>query len=82
MFSIAPIIAGIVGGLLAEGFWPMIGGFALAALCFVAYLPFLIVLGGVLRTYIASAWTLTFLRLTAAETPDDGEPLEPLPEAL
>jgi hypothetical protein len=82
MFTFGPIIAGIIGGLLAEGFWPVIGGFAFAALCFVAYLPFLIVLGGILRTYIGSAWTLTFLRLTAAEAPIEGEPLEPLPESL
>ena len=36
----------------------------LAALCFVAYLPVLILLNGVLRAYIESAWTLTYLRLT------------------
>jgi len=39
-------------------------GFVLAAICFVAYLPVLIVLNGVLRAYIESAWTLTYLRLT------------------
>ena len=35
-----------------------------AGLCFVAYLPVLIVLQGILSAYIESAWTLTYLRLT------------------
>jgi hypothetical protein len=78
MFTVGPIIAGIIAGLLAEGAWPIIGGFAFAALCFVAYLPFLIVLSGILRTYVGSAWTLTYLRLTVSDTPTDQEPL---PEA-
>jgi len=81
MFTVGPIIAGIIAGLVAEGAWPIIGGFALAALCFVAYLPFLIVLSGILRSYVGSAWTLTFLRLTASDAPINQEPLEPLPEA-
>jgi hypothetical protein len=34
-----------------------------AGLCFVAYLPVLIVLQGILTAYIGSAWTLTFMRL-------------------
>jgi len=36
-----------------------------AGLCFVAYLPVLIVLQGILNAYIGSAWTLTYMRLTA-----------------
>jgi hypothetical protein len=55
---------------------------AFAAICFVAYLPFLIVLGGILRSYVGSAWTLTFLRLTAPAASIGQEPGEPLPEAL
>jgi hypothetical protein len=42
----------------------------------VLYLPVLLVLSGILRAYIGSAWTLTYLRLTgrtpvppAAEAP-------------
>jgi hypothetical protein len=37
----------------------------IAGLCLVAYLPVLIVLGGILKAYIESAWTITYLRLTA-----------------
>jgi len=40
------------------------GGLLVTGLCFVAYLPVLIVLNGVLQSYIRSAWTLTYLRLT------------------
>jgi hypothetical protein len=36
----------------------------IAGLCFVMYLPVLLLLSGILRAYIDSAWTLTYLRLT------------------
>lgn len=39
-------------------------GLLIAGLCFVAYLPVLWILSGILRSYTASAWTLTYLRLT------------------
>lgn len=39
-------------------------GAGLSILCVVLYLPVLLVLSGILRAYIGSAWTLTYLRLT------------------
>ena len=42
------------------------GGLLIAGLCFILYLPVFIVLNGILRGYIESAWTLTFMRLTGA----------------
>lgn len=39
-------------------------GLLVSAICFVAYLPVLLILGGALRAYIESSWTLTYLRLT------------------
>ncbi|HEY2980816.1 MAG TPA: hypothetical protein VGJ22_06515 [Anaerolineales bacterium] len=45
-----------------------------AGLCFVAYLPVLIVLQGILTAYIGSAWTLTYMRLAA--------PIESSPTSL
>ena len=78
MLAVFPIIAGI----FAEGDMAIFGGLAIAALCFVAYLPILILLGGILRSYVGSAWTLTFMRLTVQAEPLEGEPLEPLPEPL
>jgi len=59
-FVIPAIIGGAVAGERAFG-----GGLVFALVCFVAYLPVLLVLSGILRGYIESAWTLTFLRLTA-----------------
>jgi hypothetical protein len=34
--------------------------------CFVLYLPVMIVVGGILKTYVSSVWTLTYRRLTGA----------------
>jgi hypothetical protein len=66
----------------------MWGGLAVAGLCFVAYLPFLIVLRGILSTYIGTAWTLTYLRL-ATQPPAEAvslvqeiPPAEPIPDPL
>jgi hypothetical protein len=39
-------------------------GLIVSGLLFIVYLPFLLVLSGILRAYISSAWTLTYLRLT------------------
>lgn len=41
--------------------------FWVSALCFVGYLPVLILLNGILQGYIESAWTLTYMRLTAVD---------------
>ena len=39
-----------------------------SGLCFVLYLPVLIVVQGILTAYMQSVWTLTFLRLTRPES--------------
>jgi len=64
--------------LAANNGHPMWAGLLIGALCLVAYLPFFIVLGGILRGYIQAAWTLTFMRLTTPKT-QIAEPA-PLPE--
>lgn len=43
------------------------GGLLVSALCFLGYLPVLILLNGILQGYIESAWTLTYMRLTTAD---------------
>lgn len=53
------LLAGLLGGENAFG-----SGLLVAGLCFVLYLPVLILLNGILTGYIESAWTLTYLRLT------------------
>ena len=50
--------------LLSEGEGAMQAGLLVSGICLVVYLPVMIVLSGILRSYIGSAWTLTFLRLT------------------
>ena len=40
------------------------GGLLVAGICFVLYLPVLIVLSGILTGYIETSWTLTYMRLT------------------
>lgn len=56
---ILPALTGAIIGGRALG-----GGLLIAGLCFVAYLPVLLILSGILRAYTSSAWTLTYLRLT------------------
>lgn len=47
----------------------MLGGLAITGICLVFGIPLVILLNGVLRSYIESAWTLTFLELTAPKAP-------------
>jgi hypothetical protein len=78
------IAAAVLGGLDPNVFPRFVGpGIWIAGLCLVVYLPVLILLSGILRAYISSAWTLTYMRLTrrpAPSTPDT--PLEPIPPAV
>jgi len=77
MVSIAPLIIAIIAGareFSQPGIW-------IPLVCTAAYLPILILLSGILRSYIESAWTLTYLRVTEGSTsilPD--QPQAVLPE--
>jgi len=62
-------LGGIIDSNIAFG-----SGLAVASLCFVGYLPILVLLDGVLRTYIESAWILTYLRLTRPSSEFDVDP--------
>lgn len=55
---------GILLGGLTRSEVALSGGLVVAGLCFLGYLPVLVLLNGILRAYIESAWTLTYLRLT------------------
>lgn len=68
----------IFTGLVLSGDASLQGGLLIAGICFVIYLPVLILLNGILQAYVTSAWTLTFLRLTG-NSPDGAD--EPLPAA-
>lgn len=59
LIALIPLIPMIISGdFQTSPLW-------MAGLCFVAYLPVIIVLNGILTAYIQSAWTLTYMRLTA-----------------
>lgn len=63
----APLIAIVlpVGFALAFGTQSTANsGLILAGLCLVVYIPVLIVLNGILRTYVTGVWTLTYRRIT------------------
>lgn len=74
---LALVAAPFITGLLVGTNQSVGGGFVLSALCFVAYIPVLIILNGILRGYIESAWTLTYLRLRSKTSQEP----QPLPES-
>jgi hypothetical protein len=69
-----PIVTGAIIGEQAV-FAGVLGALA----CFVIYLPVLIVLGGIVRSYVGSAWTLTYLRLTQGGAEGTAEAELPAP---
>jgi hypothetical protein len=54
-------------------------GLAISALIFIVYLPFLLLFTGILQAYLSTAWTLTYMRLTAgASTTPNGVQVNPI----
>jgi hypothetical protein len=72
---LAAVVVPAVIGAAAGTDQAMTGGLLTAGLCFLAYLPVLLVLSGILTAYIESAWTLTYMRLTNKPV---APPLEPI----
>jgi hypothetical protein len=58
----APAFIGAFSGTTAA----LRNGMLISGLLFLVYLPVLLLLSGVLRSYTSSAWTLTYLRLTTS----------------
>lgn len=89
ILTMIPLMLGVMAAIFGDTEALAAGGVIVSGLCCVAYLPVLIVIGGIVRAYIGSAWTLTYLRLTkgpavekpAELLPDESVELEPLPEA-
>jgi len=72
-----PAALGVATGVLEN----IRNGVILSVVLFVVYLPFLLVFSGILRAYSQSAWTLTFMRLTAKPSPLPVQaPPAPIPE--
>jgi hypothetical protein len=61
-------------GVFANSQQALQTGLVVSLVCCAAYLPVLIILSGILQSYVRSAWTLTFLRLT--------KPVQISPETL
>jgi hypothetical protein len=62
---IAAIIAPAVIGAINGAQRALQGGLIITGLCLIVYIPVAIVLYGILQSYIKTAWTLTYLRLTS-----------------
>ena len=71
-----PLIIGLMRSGFNDFYWNSLW-FSLACLCI--YLPFLLVLNGMLTAYLKSAWALTYLRLTVTAAPP--APVEIIPPA-
>jgi hypothetical protein len=56
----APALIGAVNGSAAA----LRSGLLISGLLFLVYLPVLLLLSGILRSYTSSAWTLTYMQLT------------------
>jgi len=90
ILTIIPMMMGIMAAIFGDTGTFAAGGLIVSGLCCVAYLPVLLVLGGIIKAYIGSAWTLTYLRLTkgpavdepVALLPDEPTGTEPLPETV
>lgn len=78
-----PIFIAVMPAMLA--FFASEGGsttpFIIGGVCFAVLLPVLILLDGILNTYIGSAWTLTYLRLTPSAAPAENDAPAPVEEA-
>lgn len=57
----APVVIGAISGTQNA----FTTGLTISAICLVVALPVLILLGGILQSYLQSAWTLTYLEATA-----------------
>jgi len=64
-------------GAMAESRAVLSGGLLIAGLCLVAYLPVAIFLNGILRGYIETAWTLTYMQLKGRALTSEMAPAEP-----
>ena len=67
LVALGPLFAGIIGGGISESTELIFGGVAVTLLCICALLPILLAIGGAIESYVGSAWTLTYLRLTGHE---------------
>lgn len=78
---VIPAALGVILGGMTESQLALDSGLVMAGLCLVGYIPVSIVLGGILRAYIQSSWTLTYMRLTQGlALLDDDADIDLIPE--
>ena len=78
---LVPLFAGVVG-FASENRTAGGAAFAIAGLCFVAWLPVLIIVRGIVETWVTSAWTLAYRQLsTQTGSAPAAAPLAPPPMA-
>lgn len=58
------VVAPLVTGFLLNTQASITGGIATAGACLVLYIPFALILNGILQTFVTGSWTLTYRRLT------------------
>ena len=63
----------VMAAIFSDSQTAVTAGLVIGGICLVLFIPILIVLSGVLQTYIRTAWTLTYLRLTAGPPAMDVE---------
>ncbi len=88
ILTMIPLMMGVFAAIMGDTAALAAGGVIISGICCLAYLPVLIVISGIIRAYIGTAWTLTYLRLTKGPVvekpvellPDEPEAPAPLPE--
>jgi len=58
-----PVFVPMIIGFIISDQAAINTGLILSGICFVVYLPFLLALVGLLRSYVVTSWTLTYLQL-------------------
>ena len=66
------VLAPLALGFISSGEAGMGAGLAISAIFLLVYIPVVIVLNGMVRAYVATAWTLVYRRLTAKPLEPDG----------
>ena len=63
LIALAPLALAAVAAISAQSSTPFGAGAIVSGLCFVIWIPFFLVLRGILETWVVSAWTLAYKQL-------------------
>jgi hypothetical protein len=77
LFALPLIVIALpaLAGALLGGEGQASTGLVLSTACFGGFVPVLIVLNGILQTFVAGAWTITYRRLTGSPAVEERTPL-------